>query len=81
MKRAVRLARALVVARRSRSRLATAAAASRVVAIGDIHGAYDSLVSILRAAGLIDEKLAWSGGDSTLVQLGDFTDRGPRCGR
>ncbi|HVR29290.1 MAG TPA: metallophosphoesterase, partial [Thermoanaerobaculia bacterium] len=55
-----------------------AADAARVVAIGDIHGAYDPLVEILQAAGLVDEELAWSGGDATLVQLGDFTDRGPR---
>jgi hypothetical protein len=58
--------------------LVPAAGASRLVAIGDIHGAYGPLVEILEAAGLIDQKLAWSGGDATLVQLGDFTDRGPR---
>ena len=51
---------------------------ARVVAIGDIHGAYEPLVAILRSAGLVDEQTSWSGGDATLVQLGDFTDRGPR---
>lgn len=51
---------------------------ARVVAIGDIHGDFDSFVNILRHAGLIDERLAWSGGAATLVQTGDFTDRGPR---
>jgi hypothetical protein len=58
--------------------LPPATGAARVVAIGDIHGAYQPLVDILGAAGLVDDRLAWSGGDATLVQLGDFTDRGPR---
>ena len=49
----------------------------RVVAIGDIHGAYDSLVSILRATDLIDEANQWTGGTATLVQTGDIVDRGP----
>jgi hypothetical protein len=52
-------------------------APQRVVAIGDIHGAYDEFVSLLTRAGLIDQKLAWSGGRTTLVQTGDYTDRGP----
>jgi Calcineurin-like phosphoesterase len=49
---------------------------NRVVAIGDIHGAYDEFTSILKHAGLVDEKLAWSGGRTTMVQTGDYTDRG-----
>jgi hypothetical protein len=48
----------------------------RVVAIGDIHGAYESLTGILRAAGLIDERERWSGGKTMLVQTGDMFDRG-----
>ena len=51
--------------------------AARVVAVGDVHGAYDSLVAILRAAGVVDEKLRWSGGRTHLVQTGDVVDRGP----
>lgn len=54
----------------------TAAQPRRVVAIGDIHGALDEFVTILRAAGLINEARQWSGGASTLVQTGDYTDRG-----
>ena len=50
----------------------------RVVAVGDIHGAGDELKTILRRAGLIDRADGWSGGTATLVQTGDFTDRGPR---
>lgn len=49
----------------------------RVVAVGDVHGAHDRLVAILRAAGLIDGRQRWSGGRAHLVQLGDVVDRGP----
>ena len=52
------------------------AAPQRIVAIGDIHGEYEGFVSILRQAGLVDQKLRWSGGNTTLVQTGDFLDRG-----
>lgn len=48
----------------------------RVVAIGDIHGAYDEFVALLKRAGLVNDTLAWSGGRATLVQTGDYTDRG-----
>jgi tetratricopeptide (TPR) repeat protein len=49
----------------------------RVVAIGDIHGAFDNLIAILRTAGIIDEKQKWVGGKAHLVQNGDVVDRGP----
>lgn len=49
----------------------------RVVAIGDIHGAYDRFVEILQTTGLVDAGLKWSGGKAHLVQLGDVLDRGP----
>ena len=49
----------------------------RVVAIGDVHGAYDRLVSILTVSGLIDNRQRWSGGKTHLVQAGDIVDRGP----
>ncbi|HLE21163.1 MAG TPA: metallophosphoesterase, partial [Vicinamibacteria bacterium] len=48
----------------------------RIVAIGDVHGAYDNLVSVLKNAGLIDDKLDWVGGEAHLVQVGDVVDRG-----
>jgi hypothetical protein len=48
----------------------------RLLAIGDIHGAYDELVAILKRARLVDEQLRWSGGRAILVQTGDYTDRG-----
>lgn len=51
---------------------------ARVVAFADVHGAYGPLVEVLKAADVIDEQLAWSGGDTRLVSLGDLVDRGPR---
>ena len=48
----------------------------RLVAVGDVHGAYPALVSILEEAGLIDEERRWSGRTATFVQVGDFLDRG-----
>src|SRR5260370_40691467 len=49
----------------------------RIVAVGDVHGAYDRFVEILKTAGLIDDQLHWSGGRAHLVQTGDVVDRGP----
>ena len=49
----------------------------RIVAVADVHGAYDRFVAILRAAGLIDDREHWSGGRAIFVQTGDVVDRGP----
>lgn len=48
----------------------------RIVAVGDVHGSYESLVDVLSVTGMIDGSLAWSGGDSVLVQTGDLLDIG-----
>jgi hypothetical protein len=48
----------------------------RIVAIGDVHGDYQRLLEVLRTAALIDAKNAWIGGDTHLVLVGDFVDRG-----
>jgi hypothetical protein len=58
---------------------AHAQASARVVAVGDVHGDYDAFVAILQKAGLIDEKLHWVGKNTTLVQTGDYLDRGSKC--
>jgi hypothetical protein len=50
----------------------------RIVAVGDIHGAYDGLIATLQGAGVIDDKLAWSGGKTHLVFTGDLLDRGAK---
>jgi hypothetical protein len=52
------------------------ATTERVVAVGDVHGAHDRFVAILRAAGLIDNRQRWAGGRARLVQTGDVLDRG-----
>jgi hypothetical protein len=49
----------------------------RIVAVGDVHGAFDQFVAILRAAGIIDGRNRWSGQKAIFVQTGDLTDRGP----
>ena len=49
----------------------------RVVAVGDVHGAFDNFVAILRAAQVIDNRNRWSGRRTLLVQTGDILDRGP----
>lgn len=51
--------------------------AERVVAIGDVHGAFDTFVAILREAGLVGSNRRWTGGRAVLVQTGDVLDRGP----
>ena len=49
----------------------------RIVAIGDIHGDYEQYMKVLTAAGLVDRKGKWAGGETHLVQTGDIPDRGP----
>ncbi len=48
----------------------------RLVAMGDLHGDYDSMIDGLQLAGLIDETGEWIGGKTVLVQVGDQLDRG-----
>ncbi len=49
----------------------------KLVAVGDVHGQFDGLVSILRRAHLINSAHDWCGGHNRLVQIGDILDRGP----
>ena len=49
----------------------------RIVAVSDIHGAYDAMVATFQESGVIDDSLAWSGGETHLVITGDLLDRGP----
>jgi hypothetical protein len=49
----------------------------RIVAISDIHGAYDAMVMTLQNADILDEDLGWVGDQSHLVIVGDILDRGP----
>lgn len=47
-----------------------------MVVVGDLNGAYDVLVDILRGTGLVDRELRWCGGADELVQMGDLFNRG-----
>jgi hypothetical protein len=49
---------------------------ARLVAIGDVHGAFDELAALLQRTALVDANLDWRGGSSRLVLLGDVLDRG-----
>jgi len=51
---------------------------SRVFAVGDVHGAFDSLLSLLKGNGVIDSSLNWNFGDGHLVFVGDLFDRGDK---
>lgn len=55
----------------------TGAVPQRIVAIGDLHGDHDAWRAVASAARLIDARGNWSGGNATLVQIGDVVDRGP----
>lgn len=52
--------------------------AARVVAIADIHGAFDAMVETLQRTSVIDDQRQWSGDDTHLVIVGDILDRGPK---
>jgi hypothetical protein len=50
--------------------------APRVLAFADVHGAYDELVPLLRAAGILDASDRWAAGTAHVVSTGDLLDRG-----
>ena len=53
----------------------------RVVAVGDVHGAYDAFRAILRETRIIDARDRWTGGRAILIQTGDVLDRGAHSRR
>lgn len=58
------------------SRTTVPAAPQRIVAIADVHGAYEEFLGILQRMGLIDADHKWAGGATIFVQVGDVPDRG-----
>lgn len=50
----------------------------QVIAVSDVHGMYDALVPMLRAANVIDAHQRWSAGATLLVVVGDSIDKGPK---
>lgn len=51
-------------------------AVPRLIAIGDLHGDIHKARRALKLAGLINDRGSWTGGTTTLVQVGDILDRG-----
>jgi hypothetical protein len=50
----------------------------RIIAIGDIHGDFESLIYLLYTSKVINNELKWIGGETFVVQTGDiFDDRRP----
>lgn len=58
------------------STLPDSAFATRIVAIGDLHGDLGATRKALSLAGAIDESDSWVGGELIVVQTGDQLDRG-----
>jgi hypothetical protein len=50
---------------------------ARIIAVGDLHGDFAAWRDIAVAAGLVGRNGQWTGGRTTLVQVGDLVDRGP----
>jgi len=50
---------------------------SKIMAIGDIHGSFDSFINLMLEFEIIDGDLDWNWGDGHLVITGDILDRGP----
>jgi hypothetical protein len=50
----------------------------KIIAIGDIHGDFGHLFTILNRLNIIDDENNWTGGDTIIVQTGDVLDDGGR---
>lgn len=50
--------------------------ADSIFVFGDTHGEFDRVTRLLRASGLIDDRLRWAGSRAHLVFSGDLMDRG-----
>jgi hypothetical protein len=53
-------------------------AAETIYALGDIHGDYERLVTLLTAAHIVGKDTHWAARKATLVVTGDMIDKGPR---
>jgi len=52
--------------------------ASRICAVGDIHGQFGQAITLLKGNKIIDDHLHWIWGDGHLVIIGDIFDRGDK---
>lgn len=51
---------------------------TKICAISDIHGQFDKMTKLLKAIGIIDDRLQWNWGNGHLVVTGDMFDRGAK---
>ena len=49
---------------------------ARLIALSDVEGQYDSLLTFLKSNGVVDEDGRWAYGEGHLVGVGDMVDRG-----
>lgn len=49
---------------------------ARIIAIGDVHGDYEGLITRLQRLDIIDQNKDWIAGSTWVVQTGDVLDRG-----
>lgn len=52
----------------------------KILVIGDIHADYEAFIFTLKKAGMINNKLEWTGRKTFLVIIGDLVDGKPRMG-
>lgn len=71
------LAAAMLLAGATAGAQASYSGVARIVAVGDVHGDFEQFVTVLRQAGVIDQRNRWIGKTTHLVQTGDVLDRGP----
>ena len=50
--------------------------AARLLTVGDIHGEYTKWVALMQRLSLLDARAKWAGGNSRVVLVGDYVDRG-----
>ena len=53
-------------------------AASKILAVSDVHGRFDTLLALLRGQKVVDGAMRWRFGRGHLVIVGDVMDRGPQ---
>lgn len=51
---------------------------SKIAAISDIHGQYDTFITLLKNNNIVTQEGAWNFGQGHLVVAGDIFDRGPQ---
>jgi hypothetical protein len=47
----------------------------RIVAVGDLHSYLPNAHKVLQMAGVVDDRIEWTGNVDYLVQTGDLVDR------